>query len=77
MDLDSALADAEICRDVLGGMAVEYKIHDLPLSPRQFSDATRRVLPPGDPLSAIPRLIKSALNDGEQFATSDGLFYEV
>ena len=77
MVLDSALADAKIGGDVLAGVASEDQFHDLALSRREIRDVARRSLPPGGQLARIPRLFKSALDAGEQFAAADRLLDEV
>ena len=48
MVLDSAVADAEVCGDILARVAGEDQFHDLALSRREARDAIRRILSVGD-----------------------------
>ena len=77
MVLDRALADAEVCGDILAGVTGEDQFHDLPLPGSEPRDVASRFLPPRDQLARISRLFERARDAGQQFITADGLLDEI
>src|SRR5688500_17681964 len=71
--VDRALADAQVCGDVLAGMAGEDKIQDLTLTRRQAGDLLRSRLPPRGDLGGVAAMIEGVLDAGEQILVADRL----
>ena len=77
MVFDRALADAEICGDILAWVAGEDHIHNPALLRCEFRDAIRGGGVPGGQFGRVLGLFKRALDAGEQFSAADRLFEEV
>ena len=58
MIFDGPLADAEVGRNVLAGMAGEDEVHDLALPQGQAGDLVGGILPPRGALACVARLLQ-------------------
>jgi hypothetical protein len=75
--LDRALADAEVCGDILARVASENHVHDLVLSRSEACDRRGRGLPRRKQLARIARLLERAIQAGKQFVAGNRLFDEI
>ena len=75
--LHGALADAEIGRNVLAGLAGEHPFHHVALALRKTREVTRCCRSPFQQLVRVTRQFESALDTREEFLTSDRLFDEI
>jgi hypothetical protein len=75
--LHGALADAEIGRNVLAGLAGEHPFHHVALPRRQTREVTRCCRSPFHQLVGVMRQFESALDTCEEFLAADRLFDEI
>jgi hypothetical protein len=66
MVLDRTLADAEVGRNILAGMAGKHQLHDLALARGQIGEARRCRVPLIRKLGQISGVFQGALDAGEQ-----------
>ncbi len=72
MVLDGALADTEIGRDILAGMACQHQVHDLPLTRREPGELAPGFGAPLQSEIGIPRLRERALDPERSSAVPTG-----